>query len=77
MSVDDLWRLHESIVKVITRKIRAETQRLENRLRLLGPAVTSRDAPMGNHPTVGSHVSPAGGLIRKSSLNIEIAPTRQ
>jgi DNA-binding protein H-NS len=43
MSVDDLWRLHESIVKVITRKIRAETQRLENRLRLLGPAETSRE----------------------------------
>ena len=43
MSVDDLWRLHESIVKVITRKIRAETQRLENRLRLLGPEGTSRE----------------------------------
>jgi DNA-binding protein H-NS len=43
MSVDDLWRLHESIVKVIAKKIRAETQRLENRLRLLGPTETSRE----------------------------------
>jgi DNA-binding protein H-NS len=43
MSVDDLWRFHETIVALITKKIHAETQRLENRLRLLRTTVTSKD----------------------------------
>jgi DNA-binding protein H-NS len=50
MSVDDLWRLHESIVSVITKKIHAETQRLENRLRLLGPTATSDERAYGKSP---------------------------
>jgi DNA-binding protein H-NS len=41
MSVDDLWRLHEGIVAVITEKIQAEKQRLEARLQQLGASPTS------------------------------------
>lgn len=58
MSVDDLWGLHESIVTVITRKIHAETQRLENRLRLLGTAVTSSQPSYGKSPTVRTSRKP-------------------
>ena len=36
MSVDDLWRLHEGVVSVITKKIQAEKHRLETRLKQLG-----------------------------------------
>lgn len=36
MSVDELWRLHEGIVAVITEKIQAEKHRLEIRLQQLG-----------------------------------------
>lgn len=35
MSVDDLWRLHESLVSAITEKIQAEKLRLETRLKQL------------------------------------------
>jgi DNA-binding protein H-NS len=42
MSVDDLWRLHEGIVAVITEKIQAEKHRLETRLKQLG--ATSKSA---------------------------------
>lgn len=41
MSVDDLWRLHEGIVAVITEKIQAEKQRLETRLQQLGAIPTA------------------------------------
>jgi DNA-binding protein H-NS len=36
MSVDQLWSLHEMIVSELARKIRAEKERLEQRLRELG-----------------------------------------
>jgi len=36
MSVDQLWSLHEMIASVLARKIRAEKERLEQRLRELG-----------------------------------------
>jgi DNA-binding protein H-NS len=41
MSVDDLWRLHESIVSVITEKIQDEKHRLETRLKQLGATSAS------------------------------------
>jgi DNA-binding protein H-NS len=33
VSLDDLWKLHESVVDELTRKIVAERTKLENRLR--------------------------------------------
>jgi DNA-binding protein H-NS len=50
MSVDELWRLHESIVTVIAKKIQIETQKLENRLRLLGATVNSNERFNGKSP---------------------------
>lgn len=50
MSVDELWRLHESIVTVIANKIKIETQKLENRLRLLGATVNSNEHFNGKSP---------------------------
>jgi DNA-binding protein H-NS len=58
MSVDDLWNLHESIVTVISKKIHAETQKLENRLRLLGATVTSNERSNGKSPTAGTSRKP-------------------
>jgi DNA-binding protein H-NS len=36
MSTDELWSLHEFVASVLTRKISAETARLDERLRQLG-----------------------------------------
>ena len=44
MSVDDLWRLHEGIVAVITEKMQAEKRRLESRLQQLGARPRSENA---------------------------------
>jgi DNA-binding protein H-NS len=41
MSADDLWKFHEKVVSVITEKIHAEQQRLEDRLRRLNAPLTS------------------------------------
>jgi DNA-binding protein H-NS len=58
MSVDELWSLHESIVTVIARKIQIETQKLENRLRLLGATVNSNERFNGKSPTVTTPPKP-------------------
>ena len=50
MSVDELWRLHEGIVAVITEKIQTEKHRLETRLQQLGAMPTS--------PTMRSRANP-------------------
>jgi hypothetical protein len=68
MSVDDLWRLHESIVKVIAWKIGSVYSVPR---RLLANASTR------NHPAPGSHESLIDGPIRRSSLNIEITQTHR
>lgn len=54
MSVDELWSIHESIVAVVAKKIQAETQRLENRLRSLGTTVTSNKRANGKSATAGT-----------------------
>ena len=43
MSVDDLWRLHEIMVSILSTKIVDEKHRLEERLRRLDPNVTSSE----------------------------------
>lgn len=58
MSVDDLWSLHENIVTVIAKKIHAETQRLEDRLRLLGPSVSPNERPNGKSSKTGTSRKP-------------------
>ena len=50
MSVDDLWRLHEKIVMVITTKIHSEKQMLEARLRQLGRSVVSPKSATAKKP---------------------------
>jgi DNA-binding protein H-NS len=41
MSTDELWKLHESVVAELSRKIAAERAMLEDRLRKLGYTITS------------------------------------
>jgi DNA-binding protein H-NS len=41
MSVDDLWKLHESVVAELSHKMAAERAMLEDRLRKLGSTVKS------------------------------------
>jgi DNA-binding protein H-NS len=44
MSVDELWKLHESLVAELNDKMAAERAMLEDRLRRLGSGVTRSDA---------------------------------
>jgi DNA-binding protein H-NS len=41
MSVDELWKLHESVVAELTHKMAAEQGMLEDRLRKLGATIES------------------------------------
>ena len=43
MSADELWSLHERIVSVLSRRISAEKDQLEQRLRQLGQGVLTSD----------------------------------
>jgi DNA-binding protein H-NS len=46
MSVDRLWSLHEMTASLLARKIRAEKERLEQRLRELGIRETTATSKM-------------------------------
>src|SRR5438477_11820165 len=43
MSTDELWSLHERVASLLARKISAEKDRLEQRLRQLGQGAPMRD----------------------------------
>jgi DNA-binding protein H-NS len=47
MSQDELWSLHEQVTSVLTRKISAEKDRLEQRLRQLGQGMLTSDEHVG------------------------------
>jgi DNA-binding protein H-NS len=42
MSVDELWSLHEQVASVLTRKLSAEKELLEQRLREIGQSTAGR-----------------------------------
>src|SRR5438477_9756348 len=42
MSVDELWSLHERISGILSTRIKAEKQQLENRLAILGRGLPSQ-----------------------------------
>jgi DNA-binding protein H-NS len=50
MSVDQLWELHELVVAEMSRKIAAERDMLEQRLRQLGSVVTNSDVKRERRP---------------------------
>ena len=53
MSTDELWRLHEQVVSILTRKIAEEKSKLEQRLRRLsGNSAVSRGRPRRPYPKV-------------------------
>lgn len=50
MSMDELWKLHESIVEELSHKMAAERAMLEDRLRRLGSAVAAGDVNRERRP---------------------------
>jgi DNA-binding protein H-NS len=52
MSGDELWTLHEELVAELNRKIAAEKNRLEERLRKLGPLGDKLDERRRRYPKV-------------------------
>ena len=50
MSVDQLWELHELVAAEMSRKMAAERDMLEQRLRQLGSVVTNNDAKRKRRP---------------------------
>jgi DNA-binding protein H-NS len=46
-SIDELWKLHETVSELLTAKMRAEKEKLEDRLRLLP---TATDLPRTRRP---------------------------
>jgi DNA-binding protein H-NS len=49
MSADELWSLHELVSAALARKISAETARLDQRLRQLGPCAGVRNVKEISH----------------------------
>jgi DNA-binding protein H-NS len=52
MSIDDLWELHESVVAELSRRIIAERDVLESRLRQLGVAADGLKGERRPYPKV-------------------------
>jgi DNA-binding protein H-NS len=50
MDVDDLWRLHEQVTKILSEKISAEKLELEKRLAHLADAKPFGEAGRNGHP---------------------------
>jgi DNA-binding protein H-NS len=49
MSMDELWSLHEFVSAALARKIPAETARLDQRLRQLGPGAGAHNVKEMSH----------------------------
>src|SRR3981081_510362 len=49
MSIDELWYLHEFVSSALARRIPAETERLDQRLRQLGLAAVPHDVKKTSH----------------------------